>query len=110
MRKPYGGFRKLLKTRMDMRVFCWEQCYENGMGGVSKNYEKAALWYIKGDEESGNMECSFRLGHLYHYGKGVPQDYSKALNYYVVCRTFGFRYFEVKKQIDKLMEDISHSS
>ena len=90
--------------------FLLGQCYENGMGGVPKNYEKAALWYIKGDEESGNMECSFRLGHLYHYGKGVPQDYSKALNYYVVCRTFGFRYFEVKKQIDKLMGDMSHSS
>ena len=38
-------------------------------------------WYLKA-ASNGNANAKKNIGNLYYYGKGVPQDYAKAMEWY----------------------------
>jgi TPR repeat protein len=44
---------------------------------VPKNYAEAAKWYRKG-AELGNAWAQYKLGVMYHAGRGVPEDFVEA--------------------------------
>ncbi|WP_285653449.1 tetratricopeptide repeat protein, partial [Helicobacter ailurogastricus] len=46
-----------------------------------KNYSKA-VQYLQKAVEMGNSSAFYNLGSMYEHGKGLSQDYSKALEYY----------------------------
>lgn len=55
--------------------------YTAGRGGVTQNFEKAALWF----REAANQRVSnaaYNLGVLYHQGLGVDKDLDRALYWY----------------------------
>jgi TPR repeat protein len=47
-----------------------------------KEYEKAKDLYLKAAEQE-EAHAQFRLGELYYYGDGVPQDYAKAREWFL---------------------------
>ena len=56
--------------------------YDEGLLGVAKNPEKAALWYTKSANQ-GNEAAMVSLGDLYYYGSGgVPKDQAKSIEWY----------------------------
>lgn len=55
--------------------------YTAGRGGVTQNFEKAALWFREAaDQKIAN--ASYNLGVLYHQGLGVERDIDRALYWY----------------------------
>jgi TPR repeat protein len=54
---------------------CCQQLYKNGQ------YEQAFPVCRKAAEQ-GNAQAQFILGRMYYFGKGVQQDYSKAVKWY----------------------------
>jgi TPR repeat protein len=55
--------------------------YTAGRGGVTQNFEKAALWFREAaDNKIAN--ASYNLGVLYHQGLGVERDLDRALFWY----------------------------
>ena len=55
------------------------QIYEED--GVSQDYAEAARWYRKAAGQ-GHCEAQYRLGLLYHRGRGVERDLAEAANWY----------------------------
>ncbi|MCF6248988.1 MAG: ankyrin repeat domain-containing protein [Desulfobacula sp.] len=47
--------------------------HETGLGGIKKNYKKAALWYEKAIKK-GSIEAYYRLGKMTLQGLGVKKD------------------------------------
>lgn len=54
----------------------------------SGNYAKAARLY-KPLAQQGNSVAQFRLGKMYYYGNGVPQDYKEAAKWYLLSAKDG---------------------
>lgn len=55
--------------------------YTAGRGGVTQNFEKAALWFREAaDQDVGN--AAYNLGVLYHQGLGVEKDLDRAIYWY----------------------------
>ena len=44
--------------------------------------QEGILDSIRKRAEQGSAEAQFRLGGMYHYGEGVPQDYTEAFKWY----------------------------
>lgn len=62
-------------------------CYEGWIYGQNGDYEKRRELYEKAVvfAEEGKIKSGlpfYRLGYIYEYGEGVPQDTEKALKYY----------------------------
>ena len=55
--------------------------YDEGLLGVAKNPEKAALWYTKSANQ-GNEAAMVSLGDLYYYGSGGVPDQAKSIEWY----------------------------
>lgn len=55
--------------------------YEEGIGGVSQNWDKAIFWYKRAASQ-GHPEAQFWLGTLYEDGEGVKIDSEKAIYWY----------------------------
>lgn len=55
--------------------------YTAGRGGVTQNFEKAALWFREAADQ-GISNASYNLGVLYHQGLGVDRDLDRALYWY----------------------------
>ena len=53
-------------------------------GNVSASQEQTSteLSKMKGQAENGDPIAEFTLGYLYEQGKGVPQDYRQAVEFY----------------------------
>ncbi|PZQ46659.1 MAG: hypothetical protein DI551_04725 [Micavibrio aeruginosavorus] len=55
--------------------------YTAGRGGVTQNFDKAALWFREAaDQKIAN--AAYNLGVLYHQGLGVDKDLDRALYWY----------------------------
>ena len=55
--------------------------YTAGRGGVTQNFEKAAVWFREAaDQKIPN--AAYNLGVLYHQGLGVEKDIDRALYWY----------------------------
>ncbi len=51
--------------------------YEKGNPPFSQDYDKAFYWFTRAMDKGGNLGFHY-LGHMYLYGHGVKQDYTKA--------------------------------
>lgn len=62
-----------------------EYCYKQGQKCRIDDHDsvKAAEWYRKG-ATLGNQECQYHMARLYETGDGVPQNYQKAAEYYLM--------------------------
>ena len=56
--------------------------YELGGGGVRQDFVEAKKWYTKAAHLANDVYAYLGLGRLYYFGKGVSQDYGKALFYF----------------------------
>lgn len=56
--------------------------YANGQGGVRQDYYRSAKWYRVAAIFNDHTASQFRLGELYFNGRGVEQDYGKAIHFY----------------------------
>ena len=52
--------------------------YETGSEGVTQDYKKAFQWYQKA-AVNGNADAQFNLGVMYHEGRGVAKNITKAM-------------------------------
>ena len=59
-------------------------CYEK-LG----DYTHAIEWYMKGAEK-GIGDTAYHLAELYETGTGVPEDFSKAVEWYRVSAKLGY--------------------
>ena len=68
-----------------------------GRQGVAKNDKEAAKWAHKAVERNV-MDAKILLGHMYHEGRGVKQDYSKAAELYseAIKQKGGICYYNCK--------------
>lgn len=55
--------------------------YEDGVGGVPRNLEQAAKWYLKSARQ-GYAKAQHNLALLYEDGRGLPQSYEQAAIWY----------------------------
>lgn len=55
-------------------------CCKYGAGGVPKDYEQAAKWYIKSSKQ-GNARAQWELSFLYFRGWGVPEDSAEGMKW-----------------------------
>ncbi len=62
--------------------------YTAGHGGVSVDYNRAALWFREA-AVNGVANARYNLGVLYHQGLGVDRDVSKALGWYRAAAHLG---------------------
>jgi len=51
-------------------------CYDVGYGGVAQDYAEAVRLYRLAAAQ-GHADAQINLGHMFEYGKGVAQDYSR---------------------------------
>lgn len=58
--------------------------YEEGGHGVERNLDKARFYYEKSVDEFGYVEGYLALGRLYYFSIGVPQDYRKAFEFFLL--------------------------
>lgn len=63
--------------------------YEDGKGGVNKNYEKALRWYLKAARQD-YPKAQHNLALLYEDGRGIKQDYKQAAIWYDKAARAGF--------------------
>lgn len=54
---------------------------EHGQG-VSHGYNKAFIWYNRAFN-NGNQAAQFNIGVLYYYSRGVHQDYTTSLSWFL---------------------------
>ncbi len=81
----------------DWQVAYFIGCYYyDGTGGAVQSYEKAVEYW----KEAGNNEKTalYNLGICAYYGKGMPQNYRVALDYFEKAKTAG------KTGCDKIIE------
>jgi len=64
--------------------------------------DKDALQLFSSYSDTGNISCSYDLGEIYFYGKGVEKDENKALNYFIKISSYN-QYYSFK-MIDKLIQ------
>jgi len=70
--------------------------------GVSLNYSYARQCYEKALEREFHIDATYRLGDLYHYGKGgISINYATALVFYRVAAAKGHR--KARLQLTKLL-------
>lgn len=62
--------------------------YEEGGGGVVRDFVQAALWYREAANR-GLVDAQFNLGNLYRRGHGVNQDARRAVAWYLKAATQG---------------------
>ena len=62
-------------------VFAWS-CRHSRPRSIASNYTKSA--------EQGNADAQFCLGGMYDDGRGVPQDYGKAVEWYTKSAGQGY--------------------
>ncbi len=62
--------------------------YEEGGGGVVRDFTQAALWYREAANR-GLVDAQFNLGNLYRRGHGVTQDPRRAVAWYLKAATQG---------------------
>ena len=55
--------------------------YQKGIGGVTKDYKKAAYWYRKSAMQ-GHAHAQSNMGWIYQHGIGVKKDLAKAVYWY----------------------------
>ena len=55
--------------------------YQNGFGGVAKDYQEALKWYRKAVDQ-GNSRAQYNLGLMYIYGLGVAKDRAEARKWF----------------------------
>jgi TPR repeat protein len=55
--------------------------YEQGRGGLTKNYDEAAKWYRKAAEQ-GNAQGQVGLGTLLRMGQGLIKNYDEAVKWF----------------------------
>jgi len=60
-----------------------DMAYE-GKNGFSKDKEHSARYYEKA-AELGGWTAQLKIGRMYEDGDGVPQDYQRAMRWYVKC-------------------------
>jgi hypothetical protein len=72
--------------------------YQEGLLGLSKDYQKAAEWYLKAARQ-GDAKSQVNLGALYDKGLGVGRDQSEAFKWYSLAAEQGqvSSYFNVAK-------------
>ena len=63
--------------------------YEDGSGGVPRNLEQAAKWYLKSARQ-GYAKAQHNLALLYEDGRGLPQSYEQAAIWYAKAAKQGF--------------------
>jgi TPR repeat protein len=80
------------------------ELYQNGQGGVTQDYTKAADWYAMA-ADSGDADAMFYLGLLYANGQGVAQDYAKAREWYEKAAEKGNE--SAKAKLEKLSQENS---
>lgn len=51
----------------------------------AKWYAQAMKWYRKAAEE-GNAYAQYKLGEMYNFGRGVPENYAEASSRMACCR------------------------
>ena len=54
------------------------------------NFTKALMWFKKAADQ-GYALAQNNIGHLYYHGKGVPQDTTKATEWYIKSRVNGYK-------------------
>jgi hypothetical protein len=62
--------------------------YEEGGGGVVRDFTLAALWYREAAKR-GLADAQFNLGNLYRWGHGVNQNPRRAVAWYLKAATQG---------------------
>jgi TPR repeat protein len=64
--------------------------FEQGLGGVPRDYEEAARWYRKAAEQ-GNPVAQYSLGLIYQNGRqGVPIDFAEAMKWHRTAADQGY--------------------
>lgn len=56
--------------------------YYLGESGISKNYSKAYEYSLMA-ANNGNLNAMYIMGEMYFYGKGIPVNYDKAMEWYL---------------------------
>ena len=59
------------------------------LSGLQTNYEALTIVELRQLTEQGDAEAQFNLGYRYEVGDGVPQDFQKALEWYLVSADQG---------------------
>ena len=54
------------------------QIYYHGLGGIEKDYNKAAMWFERSASKGFEASVAADLGKIYYYGLGGQTDYNKA--------------------------------
>lgn len=57
------------------------KCYKNGWGGAETNDETAFSWYVK-SAKAGDIDAICAVGWAYQLGRGVGQDFEKAVEWF----------------------------
>lgn len=71
-----------------------QACFElgarmlDGDDEIPRDLAQAQVWLEKA-AAGGVADAHFRLGKIYHDGRGVPRDYAKALEYYTTAARLG---------------------
>lgn len=55
----------------------------------AKNWTNEPLMTVQKAAEQGDADAQFKLGAMYYQGRGVPQDYSKAVHWYKKAAALG---------------------
>ena len=58
--------------------------YEAGRGGLTRDFAEAERWYRRAAEQ-GDVFAQASLGILHRFGKGVPQDYIQAYQWFYLA-------------------------
>jgi TPR repeat protein len=67
------------------------ECYDNGYGGVARDYAEAARLYRLAADQ-GKADSQFILGVMFEYGEGVVQDDAEAVRLYRLSAAQGHAY------------------
>ena len=74
-------FRRLAANGLPRAMSNLGAAYEEGKGGVAKDYRQAMQWYRRA-AEAGNAKAMHNIGLFYDNGSGVAQDYAQAMQWY----------------------------
>ena len=77
--------RKMAKENVPAAFAELGNLYEMGGPGFEQDFEKAKYWYGRAIEDADDIEGYIGMARLYYFGKGVPIDYKKALEYYLIA-------------------------
>ncbi|KAI9364680.1 hypothetical protein BD770DRAFT_469112 [Pilaira anomala] len=73
--------KKAAKNGSSLASMFVARAYETG-DGVHQDYKEAIKWYKITHERKGDIEAAYRIGVLYHNGRGVVSDCQIALKYF----------------------------